>query len=509
MNIRKESRLRNSTLNVGSNVFIYFVQIVLSFVVRTLFIRKFGQELLGLDGLLINILTMMSIAELGISSAISFSLYYPLSQKDTKKISIYMSFYRRVYRYLGFFVFVVGIIILFLLKYIVGDYHYNYLYVVYLIYLFDTVSMYFVSYKDVLLTADQKYYEVFKYDCFFKFILYILQVILLLVRPNYILYLLIMVLSRFGSRFMINRYITKKYYNVDFSVTDKLDKNEMKTFKEKVYGLFCFRVGYYVINCSDNIIISSIIGIVTVGIYTNYLSITTILKTTIKSLFNGITASFGNLSVEHNRNAERRVFGIMSFLGFFVYGYVTICLLCLINPFVELWLGEKYVLPYFSMIIICINFYLMCNQLPMDTVKEAYGFYTKDKYVPIIQAIINIILSIVLGFVLGFNGVILATTVSYLVTVFWNKPYMLYHYIFQDKCINYFFDQVKYVITLFIIYGINYYILMYIHLSVSFIHLILGGVIISIVYIFVVSLVYHKREEYQFLFNFIKGFLKK
>ncbi len=502
-------RLKNSTLNVSSNVIIYVAQTILSFIVRTFFIKVFGEKLLGLDSLMINVLAMLSIAELGISSAISYSLYKPLVDKDKKKINAFMSFYRRVYSIIGLVVIVIGIILSFFLKNIVGNYNYSYLYVVYFIYLLDTASLYFISYKEILLIADQKNYKEFRINFIFKLVLYLLQLVVIIFYPNYIAYLLVMLFSKFGNRLVVNRYISKYYSDIDFHSKNKLSKNDIDVVKKNVYGIFCFKVGDYVINCSDNIIISSMINLVVVGIYTNYLSITTILKTIIRNIFNGVTASFGNLSVEGNKKAEKNVFNIMVFIGFVVSGYVTICFLNLINPFIKVWLGKKYVLPYISMVIICINFYLMCNQIPLDTIKEAYGFYNKDRYIPLIQAFINILFSILLAYYIGFNGVILGTAISYLTTVFWNKPYMIFKYIFKESPLKYYLNCIFSCMVLVVIYLVDFYVLSKLNLSINLVNLIISGIIVSIIYVAIISIVYFNKREFRFCLNSAKKILLK
>ena len=506
----ESTRLTNSKKNVSANVIIYILQSVLSFAVRTIFIKKLGAELLGLDSLLINVLNMLSIAELGFSTAISYGLYKPLAENKITKISAYMSLYKRIYRAIGIIIILAGFILALFLQPIVGDYSYKYLYLVYFLYLFNTASLYFISYKDVLLMADQKNYKVFKYNCFFNTSIYILQFIFILFTKNYIIYILIMILCRLINRILINRYITHYYKDVDFNSKEKLSTNEITSIKENIFGLFCFKIGDYVINSSDNIIISSFIGIVTVGIYTNYLSITTILKTIIKNIFNGITASFGNLTTKHNKEAEREVYDIMVFVGFFVSGFVTVCFLNLINPFVTVWLGEKFVVSTSSMILICINFYLMCNQMPLDTIKEAEGFYKKDRYIPIIQAIINIILSIILAGKMGLNGVLLGTTISYLLTVFWIKPLLLDKYIFEEKSTSYFLNQFKYVITIIIIYLVSSGIIHYINLPINIITIIVNGIITTIIFGLIISLFYFRNSNFKFMINTVKNmFLRK
>lgn len=506
----ESTRLTNSKKNVSANVIIYILQSVLSFAVRTIFIKKLGAELLGLDSLLINVLNMLSIAELGFSTAISYGLYKPLAENKITKISAYMSLYKRIYRAIGIIIILAGFILALFLQPIVGDYSYKYLYLVYFLYLFNTASLYFISYKDVLLMADQKNYKVFKYNCFFNTSIYILQFIFILFTKNYIIYILIMILCRLINRILINRYITHYYKDVDFNSKEKLSTNEITSIKENIFGLFCFKIGDYVINSSDNIIISSFIGIVTVGIYTNYLSITTILKTIIKNIFNGITASFGNLTTKHNKEAEREVYDIMVFVGFFISGFVTLCFLNLINPFVTIWLGEKFVVSTSSMILICINFYLMCNQMPLDTIKEAEGFYKKDRYIPIIQAIINIILSIILAGKMGLNGVLLGTTISYLLTVFWIKPLLLNRYVFAEKSISYFINQLKYVLTIIIIYLVSSGIIHYINLPINIITIIVNGIITTIIFGLIISLFYFRNSNFKFIVNTMKGiFLRK
>ena len=294
-------RLKNSRLNISSNVAVYFIQTILSFLVRIFFIKIFGEKLLGLDSLLVNLLAMLSIAELGVSTAISYGLYKPLANKDVNKINAYMSFYRKVYSTIGKIVIVAGIIIAFCLKLIVKDYNYHYLYLVYFIYWFDTASMYFISYKEILLIADQKNYKVFKYHFFFKVLLYLLQLLVLFIYPNYVIYLLVMVISKLGDKIFVNRYISKYYPEIDFYSKEKLCDKDITVIKKNVFGLFCFKVGDYIINCTDNIIISSFINLVMVGIYTNYLSITTIVRTIIKNFFPEQKIPISNNEILHRK----------------------------------------------------------------------------------------------------------------------------------------------------------------------------------------------------------------
>lgn len=502
-------RVKNSSLNVSSNVTIYIVQSILSFIVRTIFIRKLGTELLGLDSLFINILSMLSIVELGFGTAVSYGLYKPLAENKIKKISAYMSFYKKVYNIIGVIVIIGGLIVSIFLTNIVGDYNYRFLYLIYFMYLFNTASLYFISYKDILLFADQKNYKIFKYNFIFNSLMYVLQFITIYFFSNYIYYIVVMIICRLITRILINRFISKYYSNIDFKSKEKLTKDEIDSIKKNIFGLFCYKLGDYAINSSDTIIISTMLNLSLVGIYTNYLSITTILKTLIKNLFNGITASFGNLSTMENLESQRSVFKIMTFIGFIISGYILICLLNLLNPLIELWLGKKYLLSYISMVLISIKFYLTCNQMPLDTVKESVGFYIKDKYVPLIQAAINIVLSILLTYKMGFEGIIIATCISYIVTVTWNKPYLLNKHVFKISSYDYFFKQVIYTFTLVVLYFLTKLVLNYINLPLSVLNFIIEGIIVTFIYIITIIIIYGRTEEFKTLYNSIKGIIKR
>lgn len=502
-------RMKNTSLNVSSNLFLYIVSSLLSFVVRTVFIRKLSVDLLGLDGVLLNIVTMLSIVESGFSSAVCFKLYKPLAENDTKKVSSYMSFYKKIYNCIGIIVLVLGLILSIFLNRIVGDYSYKYLYTVYFIYIFNVVFWYFVSYKEVLLFADQKGYKVFKYNLLFKTLIYLFQFLAIIIFKNYIIYVICYVLFLSLNRIINNIYIAKNYKEVDFNSKEQLDKKDIKDIKQNVFNIFFFKIGDYALNCTDGIIISALINLGAVGVYTNYMSITAMLKSIIKKIFDGVTSSFGDLSVMNNIKAEKNVFDIMNFICFFITGYITLCLVNSFNVFIDIWLGKNYLLELSSVILICLNFYLMCNQIPLDTVKEAKGFYSKDKFYPIILAVLNIILSIILGKFFGLNGIVGATSISYMLTITWNKPYVLYKYIFKENVFKYYKDKIIYFITLVFIIFISGYLIKYIRVDNKLFYFILINVLNTIIYVIITTIFFFRKKEYQFILDILKGSFRK
>lgn len=507
--MKKSERVEKTSLNIKANIFIYILQSLLAFVLRVVFIRKLGAELLGLNNLIINIVTLLTVVESGFSTVISYKLYKPLAQNKTKKISAIMNFYKKGYRIIGTIIIVIGIIVSLFLKKIVGDFSYKYLYLVYFIYLLNAISLYFISYKEVLLIADQKNYKLFKFNCFFTFFMYLLQIIILYIKPNNILYLFIFVICKVVNRILNNIYITRYYRNIDFNSNNKLNKKEINDIKKNVYNISLFKIGDYIVSCTDSILISSIINITYVFIYSSYLSIINVLRTIIKKVYDSITASFGNLTVLNNKDNEYYIFKIMYFLCFLISGYVTICLLNVFNIFIELWIGKEYVLGMFSVCIICFNFYLMSNQFPLDTIKEAEGFYDKDKFVPILLALINIILSILLGKIFGFNGIIISTSISYLLTVFWNKPYVVYRNILKKSTKEYFLDQIKFILVIILIYAITYKLFNFISLKVSLFSFIIVGLVSTLIYCIIILILFWNRYEFKYLLNIFKNYILK
>ena len=507
--MKKTNRLEKTGKNITTNVVIYIIQSILAFIIRLVFIKKIGAELLGLNNVLINTVTMLAMLECGFSTVISYKLYKPLAQNNIKKINAYMSFYKKIYYKIGFIVLIVGIIISFFLKKFIGDYSYKYLYLIYFLYLFNSVSLYFLSYKEVLLIADQKNYKLFKFNCLFTILIYVLQFVMLLIFPTNILYLLILVICKLINRIVNNFYVTKYYKEIDFNSNNKLNKNEINDIKSNIKGIFCFKVGEYVVNCTTSIIISYLINMIYVFIYSSYMTVLNMISTIIKKIYASITASFGNLSVGKDKDSELRVFEIMYFLCFLICGYITICLLNVFNIFIELWIGKEYVLSTISVLIICFNFYLITNQFPLDTIKEAKSFYKKDKFIPIILAVLNVILSLVLGKVLGFNGIMISTAISYLLTIFWNKPFIIYKYVFNVSSLKYFKDQIKFILSLIIIYFTTYFLLHYINLNVSIISFVISGLISSLVYIIMIYIFYSKRKEFKYIWLVFKNVILK
>lgn len=500
----KTKRTEKSILNVESNFFIYIFRALMLFVVRTIFIKVLGKEMLGLDGLYTNILQVLSITELGISNAINFSLYKPLADKDYKKVSVLMSFYRRVYQVIGIIIVVMGLLIMLFLNKIITTVPSGVnIYLIYLIYLFDTVNLYFISYKETLIVADQNNYQLLKYNFFFYLLMYILQIASLVIYRSFVLYLVTKIVVLLVQRICINRFITKKYNKINFSIDEKISDKDLKVIKTNVKGLIFHKIGNYVINGTDNIVISAFLNLTLVGIYANYLSLFGMLNTVLSSSYRAITASFGNLIAMEDKKMQEEVFEKINFAGHILYSFVSIAFLVLINKFITLWLGKDYLLATLVVIVICMNFYIDGMRQCLDSIKDASGVYDQDKYIPLIQSIVNIAVSIVLVQYIGILGVVIGTLVSHLLLPIWHRPYIVYKHVFKSSPKNYYINYLKNIFVISVTSFIIISIFGLIKMKLTLVSFVLYCILYSLLYLIVISIIYSRNKNYQFYIKLI------
>lgn len=506
----KTERVKNSVYNSFSSLAINISITIFSFIVRTIFIKELGEQCLGVDGLFTNILSLLSLAELGFSSAISFSLYEPLAKKNNNKISQLIVYFKIIYRNIGLFILIIGLCLLPFLNLIVKDYTIsNNIYLIYLLYLFNTVSSYFTSYSAVLIEADQKNYKLTWFRLIFNLLTYGSQIIILLVTSNFIYYLLTQLLFRQIERVVVHFYIKRNYKEIDFNSNVQLDLESKNDIKKNIKGIMFHKVGDYAVNGTDNILISSIINIAMTGIYSNYLSLTSIIKSLIGSVITSTTASFGNLNVLESTDTKKNVFNLINFVCYFMTGFVVVGLFFCLNLFIILWVGDKYTLSNVCVLVICINFYLSCIMLPIISVKNSAGLYYIDRYASVAQAIINLGLSIFLGIKIGILGILLGTCISGILTVNIIKPYVVYKYIFKSSCLEYFLKIFKNIILIVISIFISNIILNYIVLETSFIKFLIYGFISVSVYSLLFILLYFRSNEYKYFSNMLMSKIKK
>lgn len=507
----KNNRLKNSIYNSFSNLLINLTITIFSFIVRTIFIKKLGEQCLGLDGLFTNILSLLSLAELGFSSAINFSLYEPLAKKDYNNLSKLMNFYKNSYKKIGIFILLVGLMLTPFLNVFIKGYEVDiYVYIIYILYLLNTSLSYFTSYTSSLIEADQKNYKLTKIKFIFNFIVYGCQLIVLIIFESYIFYLLSLLIFRQIERIITYFHIKKMYPDVNFKCNEKINDKESFKIKENLKGIIFHKIGEYAVNGTDNILISSIVNITATGIYSNYLSITSVVKNLIGSVINATTASFGNLNVTENSSTKKNVFDLIDFVSFFITGLCVINLYFCLSPFIEFWIGNKYNLNSLCILVICLNFYFNCILLPVNVVKNSSGLYYIDRYIPILQAIINLIFSIVLGLKFGIIGIFLGTTLSYIFTVTWTKPLIIYKKVFNASFLEYLIKLIKNIVILILSGTIAKCIFDIINISNLLLTIFIYIVISSFIFIIIYLVLNFSTKELKYIKEIIfSNFIKR
>jgi O-antigen/teichoic acid export membrane protein len=503
------SRTLNSTRNIITGIGGQILTLILGFLTRTVFINELGIEYLGINGLFSNIIIMLSLADLGINSAIIFSMYEPIAKNDTKKINILMNFYKKAYIIIGILVFIIGISIIPFLEYIVNDIqNVDNLNIIYFLFVIHSSASYFVSYRLSILIAHQKTYIISLVGYLFTVAYSLLQIMVLVIFSNYILILIINTVLMVLQNNYLSRLAKKYFPYITKKENSKLNKVERNSLFNNIYSLFLYRVSGTVITGTDNIVISSFLGITWVGLYANYFLVTNTISSFLYTIFNSISASVGNLNKTESPEKKYQIYNVINFLNYWLYGICTICLWILINPFIELWLGPKFILEKSAVFAIVLNFYTAGMQNANTIYRDATGLFAFGKYRPIFAALINIIFSIILVQKVGIAGVFYGTVISRLCTYFWFDPYIVHKIIFNKSVLKYFTEYALRAVIIILLSFLMHLIYSYFKIDNLF------SFILIVVTIFVIPnvlflILFHRTKEFKYLYHTIRNLYRK
>lgn len=488
-----EGRTKKSARNAVFAIINQFVTIALSFINRSLFIHFLGAEYLGISGLFSDILTMLSLADLGLTSAMAYSYYKPLAEKDEEKISSLLNFYRKIYLVLAIVVMGLGLALIPFLKYIVNlENPIPHIKLYYIILLSNTAVSYLFVYKTTLINADQNNYIISRYTTFVSIVRSILQAILLIVFKSYFVYLLVNVIATLTNNFIASRKADLLYPYIK-NKGSSLPQNEKNIIIDNIKSVFIYKTSSVVMNGTDNTIISILIGTVSVGIYSNYNMIIGAINTLVNLIYTSTTASIGNIITKGSKEDRYNTFRMIQALSLLLTTFTTICLASLIGDLIHIWLGEEYAFDMNTTISILINFYIIGIVHPIWSFREATGLFRQTKYIMLISAIVNIVFSILLGKYFGVAGVLYASAISRLSTYFWYEPKMLFKNYFDVSVQEYFIPILK---NLFIVLlAVVFVFILGDRFSISTIWSFLFKSIIVALFALVVSVIGYKNTD--------------
>lgn len=507
--MNQRSRVENSLKNSLFGVFSQATNILLGLVVRTFFIHFLSKEYLGINGLFTNILTMMSLAEMGIGSAIVFSMYKPIAENDYRQIAKLMNFYKRAYEIIGIVVAGVGLCIVPFLKYIIKDQpNIDNLTIIYLLYLSNTVLSYFVAYKQSIFNADQRVRVIHSFRLVFYIVRSILQIIILIFLRNFVLYLLVQVICTFLENLAISLYADHKYSFLREYRMEKLTSEERKPIIKNIKALFIYKIGSTALDGTDNIIISAFDGIISVGLLSNYSLITNSVQMLLSQVTNSLTGSVGNFIAQEKEERYEELLDRITFLYFVLYGGSCVILMACLSTFVKIWAGESFVLSFWIVFIHCINMYIYGMMNAVWTFRSTMGLFVHGKWRPLISAVINIVVSIVLAQKIGLLGVILGTTITRITTNVWYDPYIVFKYGLKKKPVKYYLKWIGYLFVICTLVLLMHLFNMYIN-TTSILQLILSAFVAIVSFSTIVIILFGRSSEYKYYKSIIINFLKK
>ena len=478
----KKTRTEYSILNIVTGLGGYAVNTIIGLVCRMIFTRTLSADYLGVSGLFTNILTMLSLAELGIGSAIVYALYKPLATEDHDKVASLVKFYGKCYQVIGIVVAVVGVLLMPFLNLLITEQPAikESLYLIYGIYLFNTASTYFFSYRSSLLMAAQQNYIVTGINYVITIVQSILQMIWLLCTHEYLGYLIIQSIGTLVYNFTVSHIAKQKFPYIIGDSIKPLEKKEKNGLIRNIRALVVWKLSGLLVNSTDNIIITYFNGLAAVGLSSNYTLLSTTLNSLLNQFFNGITASVGNLNAIESKEKKMSMFYSINLANFWLFGWASIGIFVVSTDIVHLLFGENYILPISIPFVIALNFYMVGMQSAVWTFKNTLGLF----------------------------GILFATAISRALTNTWYDPYAVFRYGFQESSVPYFTRYIKYGCILFITGGICYEICSFLEYSLL-LNVVLKFIICCIVPNVIFLICFRKTEEFGYFRQLFRRLMGK
>ena len=506
-------RTKNSLLNAVSVLCLYAVKLIFTFMCRTVLIKEMGDVYNGINGLFLNVISMLSIAELGIGTAIIFNLYRPARDNDVELIKSIMCYYKKCYTTIAFVVLILGIVISPFIPMIIGDINIKEnVYFVYYLYLTNSVASYFLSYRRSVIYVYQKNYIVSIFDIVYTVISQTLQIAVIKITHGFIPYLIIGISCQILENVIIYRYTNKQYKfllekNV-FPLPNEIKGDIIK----KVKGMLFHNVGSYIVIGTDNILISKIVSVVAVGFYNNYLTVVDPISNILNQIITATQSSIGNLLVEENSEKNYEIYQRLNFFNFISYTVCSVAIYNLVQDFITLWLGGAYLFSDYVVFILVFKFWITGMRNTISAFKMAGGIVYEDRYIPILESLVNIIVSVALGKAMGIGGILLGTIISDMFLFLYSYPFLVYQRLFARKAILYYGEMLtflfEWIICFIVVKSFMGWLNTMFPSDITFVLLILKGIIVVFVACTIIVTINVKNKNLDFYIQKIFSIIK-
>lgn len=510
--MRSKKVLINSIFGVAG----YAILMISNFVTRSVFVDQLGLSMAGVDTTFKNFLQVLSLAELGLSTGLLYKLYKPIEDKDNAAIKRILNFYKQAYKVIAS-VFMGGAVVISLfVNFFVHDTDKSPLYIslLFILYAADTVASYLFANRKALIVADQNNYIVNRNDAFISLITLISQVSLLYLTKSFVVYAVVKIVCRLIGASFIGHKFKKMYPHIAADRSkDTITGEERKSLTKNMGAMLCHRVGGVSVTATGSAIISKLLGTVQAGIYGNYTLITNALLQLVTQVFNGITASFGNIiTVEDEKTVYKR-FNLLYFFNFLIFSFFTVSVGVLIQPFMRLWMHNKpdSLFTMETVMLLLCYFYVYGMRRVVLMAKDSAGLYRQDCWFAVAEAIINIIMSVV--FVLKFksiNGIIAANVLSMLLVPMWTQPYLVYKHVLKHKLPIYYVKWVLYAAVTVGEFALTYFVTQRVAVTDNiFVELIIRAFFCVLIPNGINLVVFIRTQEMRDMITLALGLLKK
>lgn len=501
------SRTKNSLLNMTASMGYQILNLVLSFVSRTVFLQILGVGYLGINGLFNDVLSMLNMAELGFGTAMTYGMYKPLAENDQETLAALTHFYKKVYRIIALTIAAIGVALIPFLPHLINlEREIPHVEGYYLLFLTSNVASYLAVHKTTVLYAGQKNYILLKHGAFWHVAEILTMLSVLLITKNYTLYLVTQVLFVLGKNVYMS-HLAENYYPC-LNKKVHLPKEKTKGIFKDVTSAFLYKISNVLITGTDNTLISVLVSTEMVGYYSNYQIVIAKIGAIVSTFFSSLIASLGNLIAKEHSEKRYEVFRIMQSLGFVLSTVFASCIFLLEDDFIRVWLGQEYTLDTATLFAITLHFYLAISLMPITTFREAAGLFRKTKFVMLWTAILNIGLSVALGKLMGLSGILFATSLAKLLTHVWYEPKLLFQDYFQKPSMLYCYQMLKgaavVVLTVAFARLVSFWFV-----PSDWLGLIAKGVLVASASVLVTILCYCKTEGFQMLYRKIRSMVTK
>ncbi|RKE95311.1 lipopolysaccharide biosynthesis protein [Ichthyenterobacterium magnum] len=442
------SRVSKSIKNAKVGLFFYAITIFVAFFSRKIFLDYLGADFVGLISVLQSILGFLNLVELGIGTAIGYALYKPIFDGNQKEINQLIQYFGNLYRKIGLIILLLSLLVSFFFPIFFSDVPFSLTLIYFAFFTFVTSTLlgYFLNYHLTLFQADQKEYLISQYFQTAGIFKSLLQIILIYFYSNYYLWITIELVFAFVTAIIIRWRVKKIYPWLKVNLSSEAKHIKYPKILVKIKQIIVHKISFFVLTGTDQILIYIFVNLESVAFFSNYQLIFNYLIAFVHKGFGGTQASIGNLLAENNFKNTKKVFWEMMAIRHFFGGFLFMTIYLLIGFFINIWIGEQFILSEDILLLMCANAYISQSRKPVDDFINGYGLFA-DTWAPITEMLLNLAVSIILGMYLGITGILLGTFIStFFIVVLW-KPYYLYSQGFKKAVWEYWKGFIKLIIS--------------------------------------------------------------